>query len=313
MKYLIRRVLTLLLTLLLVSLLTFAAFNVIPGDPAALVLGTQASPERVAVLRAQLGLNDPLAVRYLRWMGGLLTGNPGDSIKYSVPVSTLVADRFPVTAALAGISFLLIVVISIPLGVYSAKKRDTPLDRALSAVTMVNISVPNFFLGVLFIWIFGILLKFFTPGGYVDFKASPAGFFGYLFYPALAVALPQVATVAKFLRTSIIGQMGLDYVRTAYSKGNGDDAVLYRHVLKNALVQVIVLFGMILAEIFSGSIVIEQVFGVPGIGRLLIASVSSRDFPLVETLVVYIALVVVAANFLVDVLLQAIDPRIRVA
>lgn len=313
MRHLIRRILTLLLTLLLVSLLTFAAFNIIPGDPAALVLGTEASPERVAVLRAQLGLNDPLPIRYLKWMGGLLTGNPGNSIKYSVPAEKLIAERFPVTAALAGIAFLLIVSVSIPLGVYSAKKRDTPLDRILNTVTMINISIPNFFLGILFIWVFGILLKFFTPGGYVDFNTSPARFFSYLFYPALAVALPGIATVAKFLRTSVIGQMSLDYVRTAYSKGNSDNAVLYRHVLKNALAQVISLFGMILAEIFSGSIVIEQVFGVPGIGRLLIASISSRDFPLVETLVVYIALVVVTANLLADVLLQAIDPRIRVA
>ncbi len=313
MRHLIQKILTLLLTLLLVSLLTFAAFNIIPGDPAALVLGTEASPERVAVLRAQLGLNDPLPVRYLKWMRGLLTGNPGKSIRYSVPADKLIAERFPVTAALAGIAFLLILVISVPFGVFSAKKRDTPLDRILNTVTMINISVPNFFLGVILIWVFGILLKFFTPGGYVNFQTSPSRFFSYLFYPALAIALPGAATVAKFLRTSILGQMDLDYVRTAYSKGNSDNAVLYRHVLKNAMSQVISLFGMILAEIFSGSIVIEQVFGVPGIGRLLIASISSRDFPLAETLVVYIALVVVAANLAADVLLQAIDPRVRVA
>jgi peptide/nickel transport system permease protein len=312
MKTIIRRVFTLLLTLLLVSLLTFVAFNVVPGDPAEIILGTSASPQRLAVLRAQLGLNQPLPLRYLHWLGGFFTGNLGKSIKYSVPVGSLISSRLPVTATLAGIAILLIIALSIPLGVYCAKKRNTVIDKVLSAVTMINISVPNFFLGVIFIWLFGIVLMLFTPGSYVDFHTDPGGFFNYLFFPALAIALPNIATVVKFLRTSVIGQMQLDYVRTAYSKGNRDSAVLYRHVLGNALVPVITLFGMIVAEIFSGSIIIEQVFGIPGVGRLLISSISSRDFPLVESLVVYIALIVVVANFLVDVLLQAIDPRIRV-
>lgn len=312
MKYALRKVLTFFLTLFLVSLLTFFAFNVIPGDPAQMILGTSASPQQLAVLRQQLGLNEPLPVRYGKWFAGFFSGNLGTSIKYSVSVQSLIASRLPVTAVLAGITLILILLSSITIGVYCAKKKDTIIDKLLGTLTMMNISIPNFFLGIIFIWLFGIILKFFIPGGYVDFATSPAGFFVYMFFPALAITLPNAATVIKFLRTSVIGQLKLDYVRTARSKGNGDNAVLYRHVLKNALVPVITLFGMILSEIFSGSIIIEQVFGIPGVGRLLITSISSRDFPLVESLVVYIATIVVVANFLVDILLQAIDPRIRI-
>lgn len=312
MKAALRKVFTFFLTLFLVSLLTFLAFNIIPGDPAQLILGTNASPQQLAVLHRQLGLNEPLPMRYFKWLIGFFGGNLGTSIKYSVSVRSLIASRLPVTSVLAGIALLLILLFSIPIGVFCAKKKDTVIDRLLGTVTMMNISVPNFFLGILFIWIFGILLKCFTPGGYIRFNENPMGFLVYMFFPALAIALPNIATVIKFIRTSFIGQLKLDYVRTAYSKGNGDTAVLYRHVMKNALVPVITLFGMILSEVFSGSIIIEQVFGIPGIGRLLITSILSRDFPLVESLVVYIAAIVVTANLLVDILLQTIDPRIRI-
>lgn len=312
MKYVLRKLLTFILTLFLVSLLTFFVFNIIPGDPAQMILGTSASPQQLAVLRGQLGLNEPMPIRYGRWLAGFFSGNLGTSIKYAVPVRGLIADRLPVTAVLAGITFLLIILLSIPIGIYCAKKKDTIVDKLLGTLTMMNISIPNFFLGIIFIWLFGIVLKCFTPGGYIDFMTNPTGFLIYMFFPALAIALPNIATVIKFLRTSVISQLKLDYVRTAYSKGNRDNAVLYRHVLKNALVPVITLFGMILSEVFSGSIIIEQVFGIPGVGRLLITSITSRDFPLVESLVVYIAAIVVIANFLVDILLQAIDPRIRI-
>ncbi|MFT8889714.1 MAG: ABC transporter permease [Ethanoligenens sp.] len=312
MKYVLRKLLTFILTLFLVSLLTFFAFNIIPGDPAQMILGTSASPQQLAVLRGQLGLNDPMPIRYGRWLAGFFSGNLGKSIKYSVPVRGLIANRLPVTAILAGITLFLIILLSIPIGICCAKRKDTIVDKLLGTLTMMNISIPNFFLGIIFIWLFGIVLKCFTPGGYVDFMTNPTGFLIYMFFPALAIALPNIATVIKFLRTSVISQLKLDYVRTAYSKGNRDNAVLYRHVLKNALVPVITLFGMILSEVFSGSIIIEQVFGIPGVGRLLITSISSRDFPLVESLVVYIAAIVVIANFWVDILLQAIDPRIRI-
>lgn len=313
MKYILRRILTLLITLLLVSLLTFLAFNIVPGDPAALILGTEASPERLQALREQLGLTQSLPVRYFQWLGGLFTGDYGQSIKYSAPVKDLIAERLPVTLWLSVMTIILIIGASIPLGVYAAKKRNTLIDRIINTLTMVNISVPSFFLGVLFIWVFGIVLKLFKPGGYVGYNQNFGEFIHFMIFPAIAIAIPNIAIVVKFLRSSVIGELNADYVRTAYSKGNRENAVLYGHVLKNALVPVITLLGMIIAEIFSGSIIIEQVFNIPGLGRLLIASITSRDFPLIETLVIYIALIVLVVNSVVDILLQAIDPRIRLS
>lgn len=312
MSYLIRRAATLFITLFLVSLFTFLAFNAIPGDPVSLILGTSATPGQTELLKTQLGLDKSLAVRYGEWLSGFIRGDFGNSIKYSVPVKSLLTGRLSVTVWLALLSVALIAVISVPVGIYSAKKRGTAADRIINALTLINLSIPHFFLGVMFILFFGIMLKFFTPGNYVDYRTDFPGFLRFMMFPALAIALPNIAVVVKFLRASAIGEMKADYVRTAFSKGNSDNAVLYRHVLKNALVPVITLLGMIVAEVFSGSIIIEQVFGLPGLGQLLITSISYRDFPLIETMVVYIALIVVAANFLVDVLLQFIDPRIRV-
>lgn len=312
LKFYIRKAAGFLLTLFLVSVLSFLAFNVIPGDPAQLILGTEATPESVAALHEQLGLDDSLPVRYGRWAGGLLRGDLGTSIQYSRPVAQLIGDRMPVTAALAVLSLLFIVALSVPLGVYAAKKRGSAVGRILDALTMLNLSLPGFFLGILLIWVFGVLLRVFTPGGYVDYREDFAGFLGYLIFPALAVALPNAAVAAKFIKTSVAAELNSDYVLTALGKGCGEGRVLCRHVLKNAVIPAITLFGMMTAEVFSGSIIIEQVFGLPGVGRLLISSISSRDFPLIESLVVYLAALVVAANFLADLLMQAVDPRIRV-
>jgi peptide/nickel transport system permease protein len=311
-RYLVRRLFTLVLTLFLVSLFTFAAFNVIPGDPVSLILGTEASADRVVVLRTHLGLDQSPGQRYLSWLSLFARGDFGTSIKYSTPVRGLIAGRLPVTLFLALLSFVLTAVISIPLGVYSARKRGSIQDRAIGATMMVFLSMPNFFLGIVFVWLFGLVLKLFTPGGYVDYSTDFTRFFGYIFFPALAIALPNAAVVVKFLRGSAIGELRSDYVRTARAKGASEDRVLYGHVLKNAMIPVIALFGMIVAEIFSGSIIIEQVFSIPGIGRLLISSITSRDFPMVETLVMYISLIVVLANFAVDIVIQLVDPRIKV-
>lgn len=312
MNFYLKKLITFLITIVLVSILTFLAFNLIPGDPAQLILGTEATPESLAALHAKLGLDASLPVRYARWCGGFLHGDLGTSLQYSRPVAGMIAERLPVTASLAGISLLLIAALSIPAGVFSARLSGTAAGRLLDSVTLLNLSMPGFFLGILFIWIFGILLRVFTPGGFVSWSESPARFFGYLFFPALAIALPNIATAAKFLRSSILAEMDSDYVRTAFGKGVSRGRVLYRHVLKNAMIPTITLFGMMVAEVFSGSIIIEQVFSIPGIGRLLIASILARDFPLMESLCVYLALMVVTANFLADLLLQAADPRIRV-
>lgn len=312
MKFYLKKLLTLLLTMVLVSLMAFAAFNLIPGDPAQLILGTQATPSALAELHQKLGLDKSMPERYAGWLWNLLHGNMGTSLQYSRPVSELIGSRLPVTAALALLALLMIFTVSVPIGVVTAQKRGTPLGRILDSVTMLNISIPGFFLGILFIWVFGLVLHFFSPGGYVPWKEDPAGFLRYMIFPSLAVALPNIAVASKFLRSALVEEAHSDYVRTAVSKGLSKHTVLYGHMLKNALIPFLTLSGMMVAEIFSGSILIEQVFGIPGVGRLLITSILSRDFPLLESLVVYIAFLVVLANFAADLLLQAADPRIRV-
>ncbi len=311
MGYYVKRFWTLILTLFLVSVFTFISFNIIPGDPALMILGTEASPEKIAILHAQLGLDKSLLTQYVEWLTGMFRGDFGTSIQFSLPVKSLIAERLPVTISLAVFSLVLIIAASIPIGVYTAKKRGTLIDKLIGIITMMSISLPSFFIGIIFILLFGIILNLFVPGGYISYQKDFFGFSKYMFFPAVTIALPNIAIVVKFLRMSIINEMNLDYVRTAYSKGNKDNAVLYCHVLRNSIIPVITLLGMVVADVFSGSIITEQVFNLPGIGRLLVSSIMSRDFPLIEALVIYIAFLVVIANLLADVLLYIIDPRIR--
>lgn len=316
MKYLGKKILTLIMTLFLVSVAAFLAFQIIPGDVVASILGTEATPEREEQLREELGLNNPPAERYLNWMAGVLRGDFGVSYRYSknmnemMPVAELIGDKLPVTLMLAFLSLILIVVISVPLGVWWARSSSRVLDAVMGVVTQTAMAVPSFFLGILVTYLFGIVFKLFAPGGYVSYRDNFAGFLGYLLFPALSIAIPKIAMTARFLRNSMLTEFGSDYVRTAYSKGCSKRRVMYRHVLKNSMMPVVTFLGMIIAEIVAGSIVVEQVFGLPGIGRLLISSINSRDLPVVEILILYITFVVIFVYFLVDILYRVIDPRI---
>jgi ABC-type dipeptide/oligopeptide/nickel transport system permease component len=304
------------MTLFVVSVAAFLAFQIIPGDVVRSILGTEATPEREEQLREELGLNDPPVVRYVDWMTDVLKGDLGRSYRYSksmnemMPVAELIGDKLPVTLWLAALSLFLIVVVSIPLGVLWARSSNAFLDAALNVITQIAMAVPSFFLGILVTYLFGLLLKWFTPGGYVSYRDDFAGFLGYLIFPAMSIAIPKIAMTARFLRNSMLTEMEADYVRTARSKGCTDRRVMYGHVLRNALMPVVTFLGMIIAETVAGSIVVEQVFGLPGVGRLLISSISTRDFPVVEILVLYITAVVIVVYFLVDILYRIIDPRI---
>ena len=312
MGFIARRLTVTVLTLFLVSLLTFGAFRLIQGDAAILSLGIEAQDEQLAALRAELGLDKSFHEQYLSWLNGLLTGRLGSSARFrGASISEMILERIPVTLSLAGLSFFFIILVSVPVSLLSVKKENSVLNRIVTSLTALGISTPGFFLGVVFIWIFGILFRLFVPGAYVSYRESFSGFIACLIFPALAIALPNAALVVKFLRSSIIRELNSDYVRTARSKGAGWAYILRRHVFKNASLPVITLLGMITGEIFSGSIVIEQVFGIPGIGRLLITSITARDYLVIETLMIYIAFVVIMANTLADITLQIIDPRIR--
>ena len=314
MGYIGKRLTITILTLFLVSLVTFAAFRLIPGDAALIALGTDATEEQIAMLRAELGLDRSFPDQYFSWLKNFLSGQLGYSARFrGASVSGIILERLPVTFSLAGLSFLFVILIALPVSLLTVKRENSLVDRAATTFSALGISMPGFFLGVIFIWIFGIFLRLFVPGSYVSYRDSPAGFFTYLIFPALAIALPNAALVVKFLRSSIFKELKNDYVRTARSKGGSRSHILKRHVLKNASLSAITLLGMIAGEIFSGSVVIEQVFGIPGIGRLLITSISARDYIVIKTLVVYIAFIVILANTLADIVLQTIDPRIRLA
>lgn len=312
MRYAGKKILTMFLTLFAVTLFVFLSFHVISGDPATSMLGTQATPEKVEALREQMGLNDPVLMQYGRWATGFLKGDMGISYSYQIPVREMVADKIPVTVALTVMAFLMMIVIAIPLGIYTARHAGGTIDKVIYLINQVIMAFPPFFAGILITLVFGRIFRLFTPGGYVSYEKDFAGFLWYLFFPALAIALPKAAMAVKLLRSSVIAESKLDYVRTAYSRGNRTRAVLYKHVLKNALIPVITFLGMALADMIAGSIIIEQVFSIPGLGRILLTSISNRDYPVVMAVIVCIALLVLVVNMVVDIIYGLVDPRITV-
>lgn len=311
MRYAGKKLISVLVTLLIVSFLVFLAFAVIPGDAAVSKLGTQATPERIAALRAEMGLDRPFFERYGNWLLSALKGDFGKSYSYGDSVSALIWQKLPITLALSVLSFLIMLISAIPLGIYTAKHEGGALDRIIMVVNQVVMAVPPFFSGIMITYVFGLLLKWFRPGSFVSYTVSVGRFLHYLLFPAVAIALPKIAMTVKLLRSSLIQEAKKDYVRTAYSKGNRTNGVLYRHVLKNAMIPVITFLAMTLTDMIAGSVIMEQVFSVAGIGRLLISSISSRDYPVVEAVIVLLALIVVLVNLAADVLCRILDPRIR--
>ena len=311
MKYVGKKLGTMCITLILVSFLVFLCFSVIPGDPALAKLGTEATPERVESLRKEMGLDRPFPVRYADWLFSFVRGDMGTSYSYDLPVKEMLADKVPITVTLSVLSMLIIVAVSIPLGLYTARRQGSAVDRVIYAWNQVIMAVPAFFAGILITLLFGIVLKLFQPGGYVSYTKSVAGFLGYMIFPSIAIALPKISMTVKLLRSGMISEKKMDYARTAYSRGNHTQGVLYKHVLKNAMLPVITFLGMTFTDIIAGSIIVEQVFGIPGIGRILLTSISNRDYPVVMAIIVCLAAAIIVINGLVDLLYQWIDPRIR--
>ena len=310
-KTLAKRGLLLIATLLLVTILAFVAFSIIPGDPTSSILGVEATAEQIAALRSRLGLDLPIWQRYLQWLGGLLTGDLGESYNYAMPVGELLSTCVTHTLTLAGLAFMLIVVLAIPLGILSARHEGGIVDRVLTILNQITMSVPNFVAGILLVYVFGLVLRLFRPGAIVTPQNGWGPYLWYMLFPALAVALPRAAMTVKMLRGSILSELGQDYIRTAYSKGNSKSSALWRHVLRNAMIPVVTFLAMTVADIMAGSIVVEQVFGIPGLGKMLVTSIGNRDYPVVQAIVVLIATVVVVCNFAADLLYRVMDPRLR--
>ena len=311
MHYVVKRICIFILTLLVISMLVFLAFQIISGDPTTNMLGTHSTPERVEALREELGLNDPVILRYFRWLGDFITGDFGTSFSYNMPVSELIAGKIGVSAALTVISFLMVLIISFPIATMLARYAHTFFDRFCMLINQLIMSMPPFFIGIIFTYVFGLILNLFTVGKFIPYSEDPAGFFGFLLFPALAIALPKSAMVIKLLRGGMVREMSEDYVRTAYSRGNSRWQVLRSHVMRNTIIPVITFLAVTLVDIIAGSIIIEQVFTIPGIGRLLMACIIKRDFPVVQTIIMIIATVVITVNNIADISYKYIDPRIR--
>ena len=310
MKYTVKRVILLLVTMVLVSFFTFAAFGLVSGDPAQAILGTQATEARLAALRQELGLNRPFLQRYFSWLGGFFTGDLGVSYSYKQPVWGLIAPKLEITLCLCLLSFLMITVVSIPLGVASYRVTG-PLGAVRTAFNQLCMAVPPFFTGILVSWGFGIVLRLFTPGDFPGLHNRFGASLRYLFFAAVCLSIPRVAMTVRMMRSTVIDEMNKAYVRTAISRGNDRKGVLYTHVLKNSLVSAVTFLGQTMAELVAGSIVVEQVFGIPGLGRFLVASIANRDYPVVQAIVVILALWVVLAGTVADLINQTIDPRLR--
>lgn len=310
MNYLWRRFPSLLLTLFLISLVTFVVVQVVPGDPAQIILGTEAPPEALADLRAQLGLDRPLPLQYLSWLTGVLRGDLGVSLRHGRPVVTLIAERLPVTLSLAILSLAPAVLLAVPLGILAATHQHSALDYGVLLLAQAGLALPSFWIGILLILLFALSWRWLPSGGYVPWGESPLEALRSLAMPILALGLPVAGVLARLVRASMLEELSRDHIRTARAKGLSETQIIVRHVLRNALIPTVTLLGLQLGFLLGGSIVIEQVFALPGVGRLVLFAINNRDLPLIQGLVLFIAALVVTINFLVDMAYTWLDPRI---
>lgn len=298
-------------TLLAATVVIFVLIQILPGDPAAYMMGMNASPESVAALREQMGLDAPALERYFTWLSGLVTGQFGTSYTYLVPVGDLIAERLQVSAPLALMAMILSLAIALPVGVLAASRRGSVIDTALNAIMQVGVALPNFWIGLLLILVFSTQLHWFAAGGFIGWEA---GFFPALkglLLPAVALAAPQAAIIARVLRTSLLETMNEDYVRTARAKGLSWRRSLWRHALRNAMIPVLTIVGLQLPFLLAGGIIIENVFSLPGIGRLVFQAITQRDLIVVQSVVIVLVFAVVTVTFLIDLAYLAVDPRLR--
>jgi peptide/nickel transport system permease protein len=310
-SFVLRRVLTALFTLLLSSALTFAALLIVPGDPVQLILGLNYEPAQYRAVQQQLGLDKPPVERFVGWWGGLLRGDMGQSLSLSTPVTELVLTRLPVTLPLVALSSLLALLIAIPTGIFAARRKGTALDVATVALTQTGLAIPSFWLGLLLILLFAVTLRWLPSSGWTAWSEDPWRAARSLALPVLTLALGQAAGLVRMVRGSVLEVMNQDFVRTARSKGLLEGAVMQHHILRNALVNILTLVGIQFGQLLAGSIVVETVFALPGLGKLGLDAVQRTDFPLVQGVVLVIAALIVLVNLIVDLLYGALDPRIR--
>ena len=306
-----RRLTALMVTLLVASLLIFLLLEILPGDPAAVILGVGAQEDTLRALRAELGLDLPAPVRYLNWLGEVLQGDLGRSYTYDTPVQELLLNRVELSLPLALLAILLSTGIAIPLGVFAASRHRKVADTGIMGFAQLGVAVPNFWFAILLILLFSVKLGWFSAGGFAGWDAGWFPAFKSLVLPAVALALPQAAILARVTRSSVLETVQEDYIRTARAKGLRRSQALWRHAVRNALIPVVTILGLQLSFLLAGTIIIENVFYLPGVGRLLFQAIAQRDLMVVKNLVLVLAATVVLINFLVDLLYAVLDPRLR--
>ena len=309
-RFALGRLASLVISLIVASVVIFAVVEVIPGDPAAFMLGVNARPDTIAALRAEMGLDEPLVARYAAWVGGMVQGDFGTSWTYKTPVATLIADRIWVSLPLAIYALALSTLVAFPAGIYAASRRGGAGDTAIMGATQLGVAIPNFWFAMILVLIFAINLRWFSAGGFPGW-ADPFAAIKALTLPAIALALPQAAILARVMRSSLLDMLGEDFIRTARAKGLTRRQALWRHALRNALIPVLTIIGLQFSFLLAGAIIIEQVFFLPGLGRLIFQAISARDLIVVESVVMLLVFTVIMVNFIVDLTYAAVDPRLR--
>lgn len=312
LTYVTKRLGSLCLSLIVASLVIFACIEIVPGDPASFMLGINAQPDTIQALRVELGLDQSLAQRYLGWVGGLLGGDMGTSYTYRTPVSDIVSDRLQVSLPLALYALMLTVVVAFPVGILAAARRGSVTDITVMGATQLGVAIPNFWFAILMVILFAINLRWFSAGGFPGWDAGIFLAMKALTLPAIALALPQASILARVMRSSLLDTLSEDYMRTARAKGLTRRQVLWRHALRNAMIPVLTIIGLQFSFLLAGAIIIENVFFLPGLGRLVFQAITQRDLIVVESVVMLLVFAVILVNFFVDIAYAWVDPRLRV-
>lgn len=311
LRYSLKRLLSLVISLFVASIVIFVTIEIVPGDPASYMLGVNARADTVAALREELGLNESNLSRYLSWVTGMLQGDFGTSYTYRTPVATMIGERMWVSLPLALYALALSILIAFPAGIWAASRRGAPADVTVMGFTQLGIAIPNFWFAMLMVLVFAINLRWFSAGGFPGWDDGLLPGLKALTLPAIALALPQASILARVMRSALLDTLGEDFVRTARAKGLTRRQALWRHALGNALIPVLTIIGLQFSFLLAGGIIIENVFFLPGLGRLVFQSISQRDLIVVESVVILLVFAVVVVNFAVDIAYAFVDPRLR--
>ncbi|MEM7259087.1 MAG: ABC transporter permease [Pseudomonadota bacterium] len=310
-RYVVKRLLSLMATLMVASVVIFVVIEIVPGDPASYMLGLNASPDTVEALRVELGLTESKLLRYVHWVTGMLQGDFGTSYTYRTPVSEMIVDRVAISLPLAIYALVLSTIIAFPAGIIAATRRGSAADVGIMGVTQLGVAIPNFWFAMLLVLFFAIQLQWFSAGGFPGWDEGILGGIKALTLPAVALALPQASILARVMRSSLLDTLGEDFIRSARAKGLTQRQTLYRHALRNALIPVLTIIGLQFSFLLAGAIIIENVFFLPGLGRLIFQAITQRDLIVVESVVMLLVFAVVVVTFLVDIGYAMADPRLR--